>query len=104
MAWAASRGAERASWWNSVVTRPGSAGAGWKTELTARALFTVTRERSDQLGRREPKWKMYFRKDATDARARWAGEDGLRVGEGPAGPAGPKAEWAGKVSQAESEE
>jgi hypothetical protein len=25
-------------------------------------------------------------------------------GEGPAGPAGPKAEWAGKGSQAESEE
>jgi hypothetical protein len=25
-------------------------------------------------------------------------------GEGPAGPTGPKAEWAGKVSRAESEE
>jgi hypothetical protein len=35
---------ERASWLNSVVTRPGSAGAGWKTELIARALFTVRRE------------------------------------------------------------
>jgi hypothetical protein len=73
--------------WNSVATRPGSAGVGWKTELTAGARLTKRRERSDQLGRREPKGKTYFREDVTDARARWAGEDGfgLRVGEGPAG-------------------
>jgi hypothetical protein len=82
----------------------GSTGVGWKIELTAGAHLTERRERNDQLRRRKPKGKMYFRKDATDTRARWAGEDGLRVGEGPAGPAGPKAEWAGKVSQAESEE
>jgi hypothetical protein len=45
MAWAASRGAERAvrgavAWWYSVATRPGSADAGWKTELTAGAYLT----------------------------------------------------------------
>jgi hypothetical protein len=45
MAWAASRGAERAArgvaaWWNSVVTRSGLAGAGWKMELTAGARLT----------------------------------------------------------------
>jgi hypothetical protein len=68
--------------------------------------LTERRERSDQLGRHELKGKMYFRKDATDARARWAGEDGfcLRGGEGPARPARPKAKWAGKVRRAESEE
>jgi hypothetical protein len=42
MARAASRGAERSARgatarWNSVATRPGSAGAGWKMELTAGA-------------------------------------------------------------------
>jgi hypothetical protein len=75
MARVASRGAERAAWWNSVATRPGSASVGWKTELTPEAHLTERRERSDQLGRREPKGKMYFHKDATDAQARWVGED-----------------------------
>jgi hypothetical protein len=82
MAQAASRGAERAARgaaarWNLVATRPGSAGAEWKTELTVGARLTERRERSNQLGMREPKGKTYFRKDATDARARWAGEDGF---------------------------
>jgi hypothetical protein len=106
MAQAASRGAERAARWNSVATWPGLAGAGWKTKLTAGACLTERRERSDQLKRHEPEGKTYFRKDATDARSRWASEDGFGLwgGEGPAGPAGPKAEWAGKVSRAESEE
>jgi hypothetical protein len=87
-----------------VATRPGSAGMGWKTELTAGARLTERQERSDQLGRREPKGKTYFLKDATDARARWAGEDGVglrgergqrgRLGQRPSRPvrlAGPKA-------------
>jgi hypothetical protein len=48
MAWVASRGAERAAqgaavWWNSVGTRPGSAGTGWKMELTAGAHLTERR-------------------------------------------------------------
>jgi hypothetical protein len=60
-----------------VATRPGSADAGWKMELTARARLTERRERSDQLGRRKPKGKMYFCNNATDGRARWAGEDGF---------------------------
>jgi hypothetical protein len=76
MARAASQGAEQvargaAARSNSVVTRSGSAGAGWKTELTAGARLTERRERSDQLGRREQKGKMYFHKDATDTRVRW---------------------------------
>jgi hypothetical protein len=89
-----------------VATRLGSPGVGWKTEPTAGAYLTERRERSDQLGWREPKGKMYFCIDATDAHARWADEVGfgLRWGEGPAGQARPKAEWAGKVSLAESEE
>jgi hypothetical protein len=104
-----SRGAEWAAWgavawWNSVVTWPGSTGAGWKTELIAGARLTERRERSDQLGRHEPKGKTYFRKDATDARARWASEDGFglrgergqrgQLDQRPSGPvrlAGPKA-------------
>jgi hypothetical protein len=88
-----------------VATRPGSAGVGWKTELVAGARLTERRERTDQLGRHKPKGKTYFRKDTTDTRARWANEDGFGLrGEGPVGSAGPKDEWAGKVSQAESEE
>jgi hypothetical protein len=104
MARAASRDAERAAWWNSVATQPGSVGAGWKTKLTAGARLTERQERSDQLGRRESKGKTYFCKDGTDARARWADEDGFglrgergqrgRLGQRPSGPvrlAGPKA-------------
>jgi hypothetical protein len=52
MAWAASLGVERVvrgavTRWYSLATWPGSAGAGWKTELTARARLTERRERSD---------------------------------------------------------
>jgi hypothetical protein len=101
MARVASRGAERAArgaaaQWNLVATRPGSAGVRWKTELTGGARLTERRERSDQLRRREPKGKTYFRKDATNARARWVGEDGFglrgergqrgRLGQRPSGP------------------
>jgi hypothetical protein len=53
---------------------------GWrgrKTKLTARAHLTERRERSDQLGRREPKGKTYFREGAIDARARWADKGGF---------------------------
>jgi hypothetical protein len=46
-------------------------------KLTARAHLTERRERSDQLGRREQKGKTYFREDATDAWARWAGKGGF---------------------------
>jgi hypothetical protein len=89
-----------------VVTWPGLAGTVWKAELIAAARLIERRERSDQLGRHEPKGKTYFYKDATDARTRWGGEEGFGLWgvEGPAGSAGPKAEWAGKVSRAESEE
>jgi hypothetical protein len=59
-------------------------------------------------GRRESKKKTYFCKYANGAR----GPSGLGRqswlrpvgGEGPTGPAGWKAEWAGKGSRAESEE
>jgi hypothetical protein len=46
-------------------------------KLTARAHLTERRERSDQLGRHEPKGKTYFCEDATDARARWTGKAGF---------------------------
>jgi hypothetical protein len=75
---------------------------GRKTKLTTRAHLTERRERSDQLGRREPKGKTYFREDATDARARWAGKSGFgpreergqrgRLGQRPSGPQG----WPGR--------
>jgi hypothetical protein len=50
---------------------------GRKTKLIDRAHLIERRERSDQLGRREPKGKTYFREDATDARARWDGKGGF---------------------------
>jgi hypothetical protein len=50
---------------------------GKKTKLAARSHLTERQERSDQLERREPKGKTYFREDATDARARWAGKGGF---------------------------
>jgi hypothetical protein len=69
---------------------------GRKMKLTARVHFIERRERSDQLIRREPKWKTYFREDATDARARWAGMGGFgprvergqrgQLGQRPTGP------------------
>jgi hypothetical protein len=53
-------------------------------------------------GRRESKKKTYFCKYAIGlGRQSWLRPAG---GEGPAGPAGLKAEWAGKGSRAESEE
>jgi hypothetical protein len=58
---------------DSAAVQPGSAGAGWETELTAGVHLTERDERErDQLGRREPKRKTYFRGDAIDTRARWA--------------------------------
>jgi hypothetical protein len=87
--------------WKSSATQPGSGGVGEKTKLTAGAHLIERREGGGQLGRHEPKWKTYFRKYATDARASWASKNGF----GPrAGPAGPKADWACMVSRAESEE
>jgi hypothetical protein len=88
-----------------VVAQPGSVGMGWEMELTARVHLTERDEREhDQLGRREPKRKMYFSGDAFDTRARWAGEEGFSLrgkggrwgglGQRPSGPvrlAGPKA-------------
>jgi hypothetical protein len=50
---------------------------GRKMKLIARAHLTERREGGDQLGRREPKGKMYFHEDGTDARARWAGKGGF---------------------------
>jgi hypothetical protein len=50
---------------------------GRKMKLTAWAHLIERRERNDQLGRREPKGKTYFREDATDAWARWAGKGGF---------------------------
>jgi hypothetical protein len=69
---------------------------GRKTKLTVRAHLIERRERSDQLRKREPKGKTYFREDAIDARARWAGKGGFgpqeergqrgRLGQRPSGP------------------
>jgi hypothetical protein len=92
---------ERAARWKSAATRPGSGGAGEKTKLIAGAHLIERREGDGQLGTHEPKGKTYFRKYATNARASWAGKNGFGPREGPAGP---KADWAGKVSRAESEE
>jgi hypothetical protein len=76
--------------------RCGVGGAGEKMKLTAEAHLTERREGGGQLGRREPKGKMYFRKYATDAWASWAGKDGFgpqeergqrgRLGQRPSGP------------------
>jgi hypothetical protein len=88
-----------------VAAQLRSVGAGWKKELTAGVHLTERDERElDQLGRREPKRKMYFCKKAIDTRARWAGEEGFSLrgkggkqgwlGQRPSGPvrlAGPKA-------------
>jgi hypothetical protein len=70
--------------------------AGGKTKLTAGAHLTERREGGGQLGRREPKGKTYFRKYATDTRARWAGKvefgpreergQQSRLGRRPSGP------------------
>jgi hypothetical protein len=59
------------------VTRPGSGGTGEKMKPTAGAHLTERREGGGQLGWREPKGKMYFRKYATDARASGADKDGF---------------------------
>jgi hypothetical protein len=56
----------------AVVAWVSSGGWRWGTELTVRARLTKRQGRGGQLGRREPKGKMYSREDATDARARWA--------------------------------
>jgi hypothetical protein len=45
---------------------------GRKMKLIARAHLTEGREGGGQLGRREPKGKMYFRKYAINTRASWA--------------------------------
>jgi hypothetical protein len=47
---------------------------GRKMKLTARAHLTERREGGGQLGRREPKWKTFFRKYAINTRAGWAGK------------------------------
>jgi hypothetical protein len=47
---------------------------GRKTNLTAQAHLIERREGGSQLGRHEPKGKMYFRKYAIDTRASWAGK------------------------------
>jgi hypothetical protein len=78
---------------------------GRKTKLTARPHLAERCGRGGQLGRREPKGKMYSREDATDAQARWAGQGsfGLR------GQRGQRAGWAKgrvgrKVGRTESKE
>jgi hypothetical protein len=50
-------------------------------KLTAQVHLTERQERSDQLGRREQKGKIYFCEDATDARARWVGKGGFGLRE-----------------------
>jgi hypothetical protein len=91
--------------WDSAAAQPGSAGAGWETELTAGVHLTERDERErDQLRRREPKRKTYFCGDAIDTWARWDGEEGFGLrgkgggrgwlGQRPSGPVrlvGPKA-------------
>jgi hypothetical protein len=74
-------------------------------KLTARPHLAERRGRGGQIGWREPKGKMYSREDATDARARWAGQGGF----GLRGQQGQQAGWAKgrvgrKVSRAESKE
>jgi hypothetical protein len=76
----------------------GRPAGGRKTKLTAQAHLIERREGGGQLGRREPKGKMYFREDATDAWARWAGQGGFDPREErfrPAGAAG-AAGWLGQ--------
>jgi hypothetical protein len=61
-----------------VVAQPGSAGVGWETELIAGVhLIEIDEREHDQIGRCEPKRKMYFCRDAIITRARWAGEEGF---------------------------
>jgi hypothetical protein len=80
-----------------------------KTKPTSGAHVSAGGEREGaENGRRESKKKTYFCKYANGAhgpsglgRQRWHRPAG---GEGPAGPAGPKVELAGKGSRAESEE
>jgi hypothetical protein len=63
---------------DSAAVQPGSAGAGWETELTTGVHLIERDERErDQLRMREPKRKTYFYGDAIDTRARWAGEEGF---------------------------
>jgi hypothetical protein len=97
--WAALGGRE------AVTEHASLGGWRWGTELTAGARLTERRGRGGQLGRREPKGKMYSREDATDARARWAGRGGF----GLRGQRGQRAGWAKgrvghKVGRTESKE
>jgi hypothetical protein len=76
-------------------------------ELTAGACLTERRGRGGKLGRREPKWKMYFRKYAIDTWAEQFGPAcGLRpAGEGrPAGAGWTKGRVGRKVGRAEGKE
>jgi hypothetical protein len=61
--------------------------------------LTERRGRGGKLGRRELKGKTYSRRDATDARAGWAGEGGGSAGGGSeaSGLARLKAEWAARL-------
>jgi hypothetical protein len=68
----AARGAWRRREKATTVSRRGR-----KTKLTAEPHLVERREGGSQLGRREPQGKTYFREDATDARARWAGRGGF---------------------------
>jgi hypothetical protein len=54
----------------AMAARASSGGWRWGTELTAGARLTERRGRGGQLGRHEPKEKMYSREDTTDVRAR----------------------------------
>jgi hypothetical protein len=95
------RGEKLRGWCSPFYRGRGSAGEGWPgltptlmalTPLMMGGLRGELRGRSEQLGRREPKGKAYSRRDATDARARWAG---LAV---------PAGQVARKVGRAESKE
>jgi hypothetical protein len=61
----------------AVAAQVSSGGWRWGMELTAGARLTERRGRGGQLGRREPKGKMYSHEDATDVRARWASRGGF---------------------------
>jgi hypothetical protein len=77
--------------WDSAAVQAGSVSVGWETKLTAGVHLTERDERErDQLGRREPKRKTYFCRDAIDTRAGWASEEGFGLQGKEAGGAG----WA----------
>jgi hypothetical protein len=89
----------------AVAARASSGSWRWEMELTAGAWLTERRGRGGQLGRREPKGKMYFSRRHDRRATRWAGRDGFVL-------RGRRGQWAGwatgrvgrKVGRAENKE